>query len=61
MIRYMEVIAIYVLWEARISASMEQYVDNSCLQQRPAEESVVSTAVDGWILQDYPQDFAQNL
>lgn len=61
MIRDMEAIAIYVLWEARISSSMEQYVDNSCLQKRPAEKSVVSTAVDAWILQDYSQDFAQNL
>lgn len=61
MIRDTKAIAIYVLWEAWISPSMEQYMDNSCLQKRSAEESVVSTAVDGWILQDYPQDFAQNL
>lgn len=61
MIRDIEAIAIYVLQEARISPSMEWCVDNSCLQKRPAEESVVSTAVDSWILQDYPQDFAENL
>jgi len=47
MIRDTEAIAIYVLREARISPSMERYVDNSCLQKRPAEESVVSTAVGG--------------
>lgn len=64
MIKDTEAIAIYVLQEARISPSMEWCVDNSCLQKkkkRPAEESVVSTAVDSWILQDYPQDFAANL
>lgn len=61
MIRDTETITIYVLGEARISPSMEQYMDNSYLEKRPAEESVVSTAVDGCILQDYHQDCDQNL
>lgn len=46
MIRDIEAIAIYVLQEARTRPSMEWCVDNSCLQKTPAEESVVSTAVD---------------